>query len=74
MTDTPTVVSLLIVYHRRTGAAVRTPFDNTHDALQARFSYERTHGIDPDVEVVTITATRIDQIRRTHGKYFHDEL
>lgn len=67
-------VSLLIVYHRRCGCAVRKQFDNADDALAARFSYERTHGIDPDVEVVTITAPTIDQIRRTHSKYFHDEL
>lgn len=67
------VVSLLIVYNRRTGHATRTPFDNSRDALRARFDYENEHGIDPEVEVVTLTAS-IDLMRRTHSKYFHDEL
>lgn len=73
MTDTP--VRLLIVYARRQGRTLlMREFTNTRDALQARFAYEREHAFDPNVEVVVIGASTIDHLRRTHSKYFHDEL
>lgn len=63
MGDTPTAISLLIVYRRSTGSAVRTEFTNSRDALRARCDYEDAHDFDPDVEVVTITAQSIDLIK-----------
>jgi hypothetical protein len=58
----------LIVYNRRSGEVQYEPFADRRLALSRRFELE-AHG-RPDDEIVVLGAADLDQIKRTHGRYF----
>jgi hypothetical protein len=66
------MTSFLMQYDRRTGELEVTEFAGDHareEALAARVDAEvaRTNA---DLEVVVLTADSLDEIKRTHGRYF----
>jgi hypothetical protein len=72
------VTHFLMVYDRPRGELVSiTPFEDSQEALRARFAEERDHLQDPDLEIVVLAGESEEQLRMTHGRYFdqvHDIL
>jgi len=46
-------------------------YTNSSDALTARFDLEKSLGRDPDIEVVVLGADSLDNLHRTHSRYFN---
>lgn len=66
------MTSFLVQYDRRTGDLDVTEFagdDARHEALSARVKAETTRS-SADVEVVVLSADSLDELKRTHGRYF----
>lgn len=66
------MTSFLLKYDRRTGDLDVTEFvgaDARQEALSARVRAERTRS-SSDVEVVVLAADSLDELKRTHGRYF----
>jgi hypothetical protein len=60
----------LIVYERNPGKLLRCDeYSDSHAALQERFTIERSHPGDTNLEVVVIGGS-LDTIKRTHSRYF----
>jgi cupin superfamily acireductone dioxygenase involved in methionine salvage len=72
------VTHFLMVYDRPRGELVSiTPFEDSQEALRARFAEEHNHRQDPDLEIVVLAGESEDHLRTTHGRYFgqvHDLL
>ena len=63
----------LLVFDRREGRLLNeTDFQDSKQALAARFAAERLHRGMPDVEVVVLGAESRDVLRQTHARYFQD--
>lgn len=63
---------LLLVYRRSTGRLLDSE-DLGQDgarATQRRFERELIEKDDPDVEVVVLSGSSTDAMRRTHARYF----
>lgn len=61
----------LIIYHKPTGALLScTGYLFSRDALSERFKMERLFERVPEMEIVVLGAKDLDQLRKTHGKYF----
>lgn len=66
------MTSFLMQYDRRTGELEVTEFAGEHareDALAARVQAEATRA-NADVEVVVLAADSLEELKRTHGRYF----
>jgi hypothetical protein len=66
------VKQFLIVYRRQTGELLKLQ-DLDADrarALESRAEEERHWRDDPEVEVVVLGANSLEELRRTHGRYF----
>jgi len=62
----------VIEYSRSTGNCEVTPYlqDNGADlAFEDRMTREATNR-DPDVEIVSVIAPSLDDVQRTHSRYF----
>ena len=67
-----TVNHYLLTFDRLSGHLDIRSFegaDSGHVALKARFEAEK-ESTDPNVEIVVIQAASVDNIRRTHSRYF----
>ena len=67
----------VIVFDRSSGEMLETiefPDDERDLALKKRFSLERDYAARPEVEVVSLGASSIEDLKRTHTRYFKDEL
>lgn len=64
--------SFLVVYNRRTGAHdVREfPVGHGREAIRARFEEERKHRGDSDIEVVVLGSQSLEELKKTHSRYF----
>lgn len=63
----------LVVFDRSKGSILHHQrYRDRDEALKARFSEERKHHDEPDVEVVVLGAVSWDSLGRTHGRYFKD--
>jgi hypothetical protein len=63
----------LVVFDRSKGKVLRIQrYSDRNAALDARFSEEREHSSESDIEVVVLGAVSGDSLRRTHGRYFKD--
>jgi len=64
--------NFLVVYNRRTGESdVRKfPAGRGRAAVRERFKQERLHRHDPDVEVVVLSSSSLDELLKTHSRYF----
>lgn len=61
----------LIVYRRSAGTLERCDeYVDGRQALADRFTLEREHRGDPDVEVVVLGADSLETLKVTHGRYF----
>lgn len=66
------MTSFLVQYDRRTGDLDVTEFagaDARHQALSARVKAETSRS-STDLEVVVLSADSLDELKRTHGRYF----
>lgn len=62
----------LLQYNRRTGQLRHSEYEGDvgrREALRARLEAERGTK-DADLEIVVISARSLDEVRRTHGRYF----
>jgi hypothetical protein len=65
-------MQFLLEYRRSTGKLLSC-VDLGSDrplAMAKRFERERAHNADQDVEVVLLTASSADALKRTHARYF----
>ncbi len=62
----------LIVYNRLTGDVSVSPFTDAerHLALSRRFELEKQLRELPEYEIVVLGGANLEQIKRTHGRYF----
>jgi hypothetical protein len=61
----------LVVFDRSKGQILHHQrYQDRDDALRARFSEERRHPDESDIEVVVLGASSWDSLRKTHGRYF----
>ncbi|HVQ96840.1 MAG TPA: hypothetical protein VMU51_37840 [Mycobacteriales bacterium] len=66
------MANFLLVYERPTTKLLSmVEFADAGEALDARFTAERTHRGNPDIEVVVLAAKSAEVLRRTHGRYFY---
>ena len=61
-----------MVYNRRTGANTLREFPegSGREAVRERFAQERLHHGDPDIEVVVLGSSSLDELMNTHSRYF----
>lgn len=61
-----------MVYNRRTGDSSVREFPEGHgrEAIRERFTQERLHRGDPDIEVVVLGSASKDELMKTHSRYF----
>ena len=67
----------VIVFDRRQGTILKSlEFSEARReaALQRRFALEREYRDQPDVEVVALGAASMEDLKRTHTRYFKGEL
>lgn len=61
----------LLVYDRAAGKLLREEqFATESEALAARFAAETEYGVQPDIEVLAISAASEEELRKSHGRYF----
>lgn len=67
--------SFVVQYNRRTGEVEVTEFPEGENraAMRHRLALERER-TSPDVEIVSLVSESIDDVRRTHSRYFEREL
>ena len=64
--------NFLVVYNRRTGESSLREFPEGQgrEAIRERFTQERLHRGDPDIEVVVLGSTSKAELLQTHSRYF----
>jgi hypothetical protein len=64
--------NFLVVYNRRTGESTLKEFPEGHgrEAIRERFTQERAHRGNPDIEVVVLGSASKAELLRTHSRYF----
>lgn len=70
------MTGFVIQYNRRTGKSHVTTFPEKgghRAALKHRLQLE-SERIDGDVEIVSVVSDSLDTVRRTHSRYFREEL
>ncbi len=63
----------LLVYNRREGRLLEQRSYEDHErerAIQERFSLERDERMNPDIEVVLLSAESREELKKTHSRYF----
>lgn len=66
------MTNYLLVYNRRTGDLELEEFHGAGGrkrALASRIERE-AHRIDRDLEIVVLSSDSLEELRRTHGRYF----
>ncbi|WP_455362263.1 hypothetical protein [Streptomyces sp. SYSU K21746] len=65
------MTNVLVVYDRAAGRLLQErEFERRQDALAARFTAERCHKNDANIEVVVLVAQNRSDLLRTHARYF----
>jgi hypothetical protein len=65
------VTTFLLTYDRSAGRLLQQEeFSRSRDALVARFRQEAAYRDRPEVEIVALSASSEEELRRTHGRYF----
>ncbi|MGP5584939.1 hypothetical protein [Corynebacterium casei] len=65
--------TFVIRYRRTTGEVECTEFDDFADALKLRHKLEYENS-DPDIEIVSLTSESLAMVKRTHRRYFLNEI
>ena len=60
----------VLIYNRISGALRLSEFDDPAEAVRVRLEREKEFRDDPNTEVVLITAESLDDIKKTHSRYF----
>lgn len=61
----------LVVFDRAGGQISHfEEFDDSAEALRARFAAERRHAGDANIEIVVLGADSVANLHRTHARYF----
>ncbi len=61
----------LLIYDRAAGRLLRQEqFASDADALEARFTAEAEYGIQPNIEILAISAASETELKQSHGRYF----
>jgi len=62
----------LLIYDRARGARIGRlrVFRDAGNAIDARFAAELQYRGEPDIEIVVLSGRSVDDLRRTHGRYF----
>lgn len=63
---------LVLIYNRISGALRLSEFDDPAEAVRVRLEREKEYRDDPNTEVVLVTAESLDDIKKTHSRYFMD--
>lgn len=63
----------VIKYHGPSGNVQVAEFDEFEKATRTRHEWEQMV-TDPDTEIVTIISDSLDSVRRSHRRYFLNEL
>jgi hypothetical protein len=64
------VTYFVIIYNRRSGEVTWETCADRHRALSRRFELEKQLRSLPDYEIVVLGGADLEQIKRTHGRYF----
>lgn len=62
----------VLIYNRISGALRLSEFDDPAEAVRVRLEREKEYRDDPNTEVVLVTAESLDDIKKTHSRYFMD--
>jgi hypothetical protein len=61
----------LLIYDRAAGALLlQRPYETSAEALAARFEAEAEYGVQPNIEILAISAASEDELKKSHGRYF----
>lgn len=61
----------LLIYDRAAGQLIRKEqFATDAEALAARFAAETEYGVQPNIEILAISAASEEDLRKSHGRYF----
>jgi hypothetical protein len=61
----------LLIYDRVAGTLLREErFSTDAEALAARFAAETEYGVQPDIEILAISAASEAELWKSHGRYF----
>lgn len=60
----------VLIYNRKSGNLRLSEFEDPVEAVRVRMEREKFYRGDPDTEVVLITAHDLDDIKKTHSRYF----
>lgn len=64
--------AFVIEYNRRTGRTNVTSFTDPQAAMRRRFELSRER-FDDSIEIVSISARSLEDVKRTHSRYFQSE-
>lgn len=65
------MTTFLLIYDRNAGRLLKQEeFVRPEEALKARFRQEIVYRDRPEVEIVALSASSEEELRRTHGRYF----
>lgn len=62
----------VLIYNRISGALRLSEFDDPAEAVRVRLEREKEYRDDPNTELVLVTAESLDDIKKTHSRYFMD--
>jgi hypothetical protein len=66
-----TMAHFLLIYDRVSGKLLRREqFATDAEALAARFAAEAEYGVQPDIEILAVSAASEAALMRSHGRYF----
>lgn len=60
----------VLIYKRISGALRLSEFDDPAEAVRVRLEREKEHRDAPNTEVVLVTAESLDDVKKTHSRYF----
>ncbi len=67
----PIVAHFLLIYDRPSGRLLRKEeFASDAEALTARFAAEDEYGVQPNIEILAISAASEAELKKSHGRYF----
>lgn len=67
----------VLVYNRKNGSLleqIEFPESQRATAIRELFEREGTYRAEADIEVVILSADSVDELKRTHTRYFRGEL
>jgi len=61
----------LLIYDRTAGQLLlKEEFATNAEALAARFAAEDEYGVQPNIEILAVSAASESELKNSHGRYF----